>query len=59
MMFKLDDSFFMTLQKNAEENARKRAHHNIHNDLNEPVQRLCIGLAKGTYVRPSLPIIIQ
>lgn len=31
---------------------RKRSHHNFHEDLDDPVQRLCIGLVPGTYVRP-------
>ena len=32
--------------------SRKRAHHNLHEDLNDPVQRLCVAIEPGTYVRP-------
>ena len=51
-MTKLDDSFFNKLLQQASESPRKRSHFNLHKDLNEPVQRLCIGLQKGTYVQP-------
>ena len=40
------------LLDDAEASSRKRSHYNIHQDSNEPVQRLCIGLKKGTYIRP-------
>lgn len=36
----------------AKTSARKRSHHNFHTDLTDPVQRLCIALEKGTYIRP-------
>lgn len=49
---KLDDSLFAKLLSQAHESPRKRSHLNLHNELDEPVQRLCIGLVKGTYVRP-------
>ncbi len=32
--------------------ARKRSHLNLHEQLEDPVQRLCIALTEGTYVRP-------
>jgi len=49
---KLDDNLFSELLVQAQENPRKRSHLNLHKELDEPVQRLCIGLVKGTYVRP-------
>lgn len=50
--FKFDQQLFNALLADAEKSPRKRSHRNIHSDLNEPVQRLCIGLKKGTYIRP-------
>ena len=52
MNLKLDDDFFEQLLLQANESPRKRSHYNLHKELNEPVQRLCIALKKGTYVRP-------
>lgn len=52
MKIKLDDNFFQQLLLQADESPRKRSHYNLHTDLAEPVQRLCIGLKKGSYVRP-------
>ena len=52
MNLKIDDNIFDNLLLQANESPRKRSHKNIHQDLEEPVQRLCIALKKGTYVRP-------
>ena len=52
MNLKLDEKLFDQLLLHANESQRKRSHRNIHSELDEPVQRLCIGLKKGTYVRP-------
>ena len=52
MNIKLDDTFFEQLLSQASESPRKRSHYNLHKELSEPVQRLCIALKKGTYVRP-------
>lgn len=49
---KLDNAFFKQLISAAHESPRKRSHHNLHKELDEPVQRLCIALTKGTYIRP-------
>lgn len=49
-----DDVFFDTLISEAEKSPRKRSHRNIHKDEKEAVQRLCIGLVPGTYVRPHI-----
>lgn len=51
-MLKLDNELFEKLLSEAESSSRKRTHYNIHQDYNEPVQRLCIALKEGTYVRP-------
>jgi len=52
MTIKLDDGFFQQLVLDASKSPRKRSHYNLHKEMNEPVQRLCIALKKGTYVRP-------
>jgi len=52
MNFKLTNSFYDKLLLQAHESPRKRSHYNLHKELTEPVQRLCIALVKGTYVRP-------
>jgi len=31
---------------------RRRAHHNLHAVLEDPVQRLCVAIEPGTYIRP-------
>lgn len=49
---KLDDDFFNRLLMQADNSARKRSHYNLHRELSESVQRLCVGLKKGTYIRP-------
>lgn len=49
---KLDKVFFNSLLLEVENSVRKRAHYNLHSEFDEPVQRLCIALKKGTYVRP-------
>ena len=51
-MLYLDNNFFDKLLLDAESSPRKRAHHNIHQNYSEPVQRLCIALKSGTYIRP-------
>ena len=52
MNIKIDNQIFEQLIIQAQQSPRKRSHHNLHKELNEPVQRLCIALLKGTYVRP-------
>ena len=49
---KLDNQLFQKLLDEAKISPRKRSHFNLHKELDEPVQRLCIALKKGTYVRP-------
>jgi len=40
------------LSAEAVQSPRKRAHHNLHAMLTDPVQRLCVAIEPGTYVRP-------
>jgi cupin fold WbuC family metalloprotein len=52
-MYKLiNDQLCNALNHTAKAAARKRTHHNFHPDLSDPVQRLCIAMAPGTYIRP-------
>lgn len=48
----LDDQLFESILNQAKHSPRKRSHFNFHKELSDPVQRVCIGLLKGTYVRP-------
>lgn len=52
MTTKIDETLFRQLLTTAAQSPRKRSHYNLHKELDEPVQRLCIALIKGTYVRP-------
>ena len=40
------------LLRKATENPRKRAHYNLHDSLEDLIQRLCIATRLGTYFRP-------
>lgn len=48
----IDQALFDSLIERAQASPRLRSHQNFHGDLSEPVQRLLIGLAQGTFVRP-------
>ena len=48
----LDKKLFQELLSEAELSPRKRSHLNFHSRSDDPVQRLCIALKSGTYVRP-------
>jgi cupin fold WbuC family metalloprotein len=48
----IDTTVLDSLTEKAKEAPRKRAHFNLHPELNDPVQRLCIAMEPGTYVRP-------
>ncbi len=52
MNIKLDNNLYEKLLNEATESPRKRSHYNLHESHNDPVQRLCIALKKGTYVKP-------
>jgi len=49
---KLDDKLYEKLLMEANESLRLRSHYNLHASYTDPVQRLCIALKKGTYVKP-------
>lgn len=52
-MFKqIDSDLIENCLTKAHQSPRKRSHFNLHESLEAPVQRLCIALVKGTYVRP-------
>jgi cupin fold WbuC family metalloprotein len=51
-MKRIDTSLLDDLTATAAASARKRAHHNIHPTLEDPVQRLCVAIEPGTYIRP-------
>lgn len=51
-MKRIDPSLLDTLAGQAAASPRMRAHHNLHPKLDDPVQRLCIAMEPGTYVRP-------
>ena len=48
----IDNSLLDSLTRKAQESPRKRAHHNLHPALADPVQRLCVAIEPGTYIRP-------
>ncbi|WP_428610052.1 WbuC family cupin fold metalloprotein [Sedimenticola sp.] len=48
----IDQPLYQQLLNDAHRSPRKRAHLNLHRSYDEPVQRVCIGLVQGTYVRP-------
>ncbi|GGW76893.1 WbuC family cupin fold metalloprotein [Alteromonas halophila] len=47
-----DREFTKTLLAKAEKSERRRAHFNVHEDYNEPVHRLYVGMLADSYVRP-------
>ncbi len=51
-MKQIDEKLLDALIAQAKASSRKRAHFNLHPELNDPVQRLCIAMEPGTYVRP-------
>ena len=48
----IDDRLLDDLTAKAAASTRKRAHHNLHPVLTDPVQRLCVAIEPGTYIRP-------
>jgi cupin fold WbuC family metalloprotein len=48
----IDTALLDSLARKASESGRRRAHFNLHPELNDPVQRLCIAMEPDTYVRP-------
>jgi cupin fold WbuC family metalloprotein len=51
-MKQIDNTVLDALVAQAKAAPRKRAHFNLHPELNDPVQRLCIAMEPDTYVRP-------
>ncbi len=51
-MKQIDSALLNDLVGKAKSAPRKRAHFNLHPELNDPVQRLCIAMEPDTYVRP-------
>lgn len=51
-MKQIDSALMDSLIKQAKESPRQRAHFNFHPELNDPVQRLCMAIEPGSYVRP-------
>ncbi len=48
----IDNALLDSLIGKAKDAPRKRAHFNLHPELHDPVQRLCIAMEPGTSVRP-------
>jgi cupin fold WbuC family metalloprotein len=48
----IDKKLLDDLTAKAIASPRKRAHHNLHDVLEDPVQRLCVAIEPGTYIRP-------
>ncbi|MDR5019460.1 WbuC family cupin fold metalloprotein [Yersinia rochesterensis] len=51
-MFLFDEKFKIDLYSKAATSPRRRDHFNIHNDYQDPVQRIAIALLHGTYIPP-------
>lgn len=51
-MKQIDDALLDSLTRKAKESPRKRSHHNLHPELGDPIQRLCVAIEPGTYIRP-------
>jgi cupin fold WbuC family metalloprotein len=51
-MKQINNEILRSLITKAKESPRKRAHFNLHPELNDPVQRLCIAMEPDTYIRP-------
>ncbi|MFA5072383.1 MAG: WbuC family cupin fold metalloprotein [Nitrospirota bacterium] len=51
-MKRIDKAVLDNLVEKAQNAPRKRANFNLHQELNDPVQRLCIAMEPDTYVRP-------
>lgn len=51
-MKRIDAKLLDELTARAVSSPRKRSHHNLHPVLEDPVQRLCVAIEPGTYIRP-------
>ena len=53
----IDLKILDSLTTQANNAPRKRAHYNLHSDLNDPIHKLCIAVEQGRYVRPHRHLI--
>lgn len=51
-MKRFTKQFTDELTQRAQDSARRRAHHNVHEDYAQPVQRLFVSMLPDSYVRP-------
>ena len=51
-MKQLDNTMLASLAQQAQHSPRKRANHNLHADLSDPIQRLAIAMEPDTCIRP-------
>lgn len=51
-MKRIDTECLVAIQRQAGADARLRTNYNLHESLDDPVQRLCNAMEPGTYVRP-------
>lgn len=51
-MKQLTPALLDALSQQARQSPRRRANHNLHEDLSDPIQRLAIAMEPDTYVRP-------
>ncbi|WP_395947647.1 WbuC family cupin fold metalloprotein [Caedibacter taeniospiralis] len=52
MIKKIDATLVTEMGQSAQDSSRLRSHHNFHPTLTDSVNRLCIFLKHGTYIRP-------
>lgn len=52
-MKQVDAALLDSLTQKAKEAPRGRAHFNLHPELNDPLQRLCVAIEPGSYIRPQ------
>ncbi|MGH8378676.1 MAG: WbuC family cupin fold metalloprotein [Gammaproteobacteria bacterium] len=48
----IDRALVAQLHEKALASPRLRTHHNLHPDHNDPIQRMCMAMEPGTYIRP-------
>ncbi len=51
-MKRFDGQLLQELHQRAQLSPRRRAHHNVHEDYHQPVQRLFVSMCRESYVRP-------
>ncbi|MBC8413287.1 WbuC family cupin fold metalloprotein [bacterium] len=51
-MKEIGTELFNKLSGMAEVSVRKRSHNNLHQTLDDPIHRLCVGIEPGSYIRP-------